>query len=430
VSDIHVNKDGQQIGPFSADEINWKLEAGEIAPADEAWIDGMSDWKPLADEIFAAVGVELPFEEEELTDEVAMEPPTEESAEPPGEESVEPPVEQGVDPTGGGEGYIETGGDLPPESPPPPPPSPPPPPESQIVDKIKSGGQGILESATDFVSKIKEAEDETVFLPYLKLIDSGLRWTKERFSLKLMEKMAVASRKTGLLASTAGALLMLTFGVTLSINQGADETILHHALALVAVVIAQFIAIKFLSSGSALIEKSPDQISSKAFLECFALLLALAAFGILSWGSYASIQTGEFLPAVTSLGIALVLFHGVGISLHHESVNMQLQEETTIGEEAIGLLAFFVKFHMRLVPFAFGVIATVIFIEMSYLLIKLMGADWLREALFYSVQFTDLFVYMLGALLLPLTAYLTFLGCYLVIDLVRAILSLPHSKEQ
>jgi hypothetical protein len=67
---------------------------------------------------------------------------------------------------------------------------------------------------------------------------------------------------------------------------------------------------------------------------------------------------------------------------------------------------------------------------MSYLLIKLMGADWLREALFYSVQFTDLFVYMLGALLLPLTAYLTFLGCYLVIDLVRAILSLPHSKEQ
>ena len=91
MSEIHVNKDDQQIGPFQVDEINWKLETGEIAATDMGWIDGMLEWKPLADETFAAVGVELPGDDAELPtrtaelDETAEEMPAEEapSAPPP-----------------------------------------------------------------------------------------------------------------------------------------------------------------------------------------------------------------------------------------------------------------------------------------------------------------------------------------------------------
>ena len=75
MSQILVNKDDQQIGPFSVDEINWKLESGELVVTDEAWMDGMPDWKPLAAGAFTAIGVELPTDEEYLAEDEGEIPP-------------------------------------------------------------------------------------------------------------------------------------------------------------------------------------------------------------------------------------------------------------------------------------------------------------------------------------------------------------------
>ncbi|MFP6901946.1 MAG: DUF4339 domain-containing protein [Opitutales bacterium] len=387
MSQILVNKDDQQIGPFSVDEINWKLESGELVVTDEAWMDGMPDWKPLAAGAFTAIGVELPTDEEYLA---------------------------------------EDEGEIPP-APLPPPASPPP--GNQIADKIRSGGKEILEGTSEFVSKVKAAKDESEFLPYLKLIDSILRWSKNLFTLQWLEKMDGASRKIGLLASAGGALLMLVFGIITSIKMGEAEPALYHALVLPGVAIAQFIAIKFLGAGRNLIDKSPGQISSKAFLECFALLLGLAAIGVFSWGAYTSIKAGEFLPVLAGVGLAMVLLYGVGASLNHESVNVQLKKNTSIGEEAIGLFAFLVKFLMRLVPFVFGVTTGIAFIGMAYSLIRLIGAEG-YEAAFYIQSNYQYFENMVWALLLPFTAYVVFLVYYLAIDLMRAILCLFQLKKK
>lgn len=39
---IYVHKDGQKYGPFSLDDINSKAVAGEFAPSDAAWIEGLA----------------------------------------------------------------------------------------------------------------------------------------------------------------------------------------------------------------------------------------------------------------------------------------------------------------------------------------------------------------------------------------------------
>ena len=104
---------------------------------------------------------------------------------------------------------------------------------------------------------------------------------------------------------------------------------------------------------------------------------------------------------------------------------MELQDDTSIGEETIGFFAFFVKFLMRLLPFVFGVA----FIGMAYSLIRLIGADG-YEAAFYIMSNYEYFGYMVWALMLPLTAYLTFLFYYLFIDHMRATLCLFKLKKK
>ena len=155
----------------------------------------------------------------------------------------------------------------------------------------------------------------------------------------------------------------------------------------------------------------------------------LAALGACAGGIYMSIKGSQFLPIVAGFGLAMVLLYGVGASINHESVNVQLEKDTSIGEEAIGLFSFLIKLLMRLVPLVFGVTISVAFVGMVYFLIKLIGAEAL-EAVFYAQDNFKYFGYMLEALILPFAAYVVFLVYYLMIDLLRATLCLFQLKKK
>jgi hypothetical protein len=45
---IHIARDGKQLGPFSLEEINRQLAAGTLSVSDNAWYEGISGWVPLS----------------------------------------------------------------------------------------------------------------------------------------------------------------------------------------------------------------------------------------------------------------------------------------------------------------------------------------------------------------------------------------------
>ncbi len=45
---IHVARDGKQLGPFSLEEINRQLAAGTLSLTDNAWYEGAVGWAPLS----------------------------------------------------------------------------------------------------------------------------------------------------------------------------------------------------------------------------------------------------------------------------------------------------------------------------------------------------------------------------------------------
>jgi hypothetical protein len=54
---IHVAHDGRKQGPFSVQEVNEKLKAGEFELTDLAWMSDLKKWRPLSNEKFAAEGI-------------------------------------------------------------------------------------------------------------------------------------------------------------------------------------------------------------------------------------------------------------------------------------------------------------------------------------------------------------------------------------
>jgi hypothetical protein len=46
--DIHINRNGQSLGPFSYEETRQRLAAGEFQITDLAWTEGQPEWMPLS----------------------------------------------------------------------------------------------------------------------------------------------------------------------------------------------------------------------------------------------------------------------------------------------------------------------------------------------------------------------------------------------
>lgn len=44
---ILINRDGQQFGPFTLDQVNQALAAGQLLPTDIAYFEGLQQWTPL-----------------------------------------------------------------------------------------------------------------------------------------------------------------------------------------------------------------------------------------------------------------------------------------------------------------------------------------------------------------------------------------------
>ena len=42
-----ISKDGQELGPFTADQVNTQLSGGMLDPEDLCWTEGFEDWNPL-----------------------------------------------------------------------------------------------------------------------------------------------------------------------------------------------------------------------------------------------------------------------------------------------------------------------------------------------------------------------------------------------
>lgn len=236
-----------------------------------------------------------------------------------------------------------------------------------------------------------------------------------------------------------GAMLGLIYSVVLAVRENSF-TYFGAGLGLTLwVAILQYVALRFLNANEALVRNSPSRVGSAALLDCLALILLVGAVLGLVGGIVVAIRSGEFLPFVGAVFVAAMMLLGAGSALNPKLANVRI-EESSAGEEAIGLASFFGKVSLALLPLLFAItaLAGVLVIVVAFFSSgDRTGAGAVVQAFMSDIGPGGLndpglagVALLVLACLFPLFAYLGFLFLYLSLDLMRAVLEVPRKLDR
>jgi hypothetical protein len=252
----------------------------------------------------------------------------------------------------------------------------------------------------------------------------------------LVEASLRLARDVGHYAVLAGGALTLIFTLVLAIRTNSFAVIIGGLGFVAALAVAQFAAQRFLGTADALIANTPGRLSSFAFLECAGLLAVLAAVAALIAGVVTAIQIESVAPLIPAVLAAVFWCYLGAIALHPELGSMEIGKGSA-AEEAIGIVGFFCKAGLKIVPLFFGMLAVV----GAFIVLICIFAP--NSNLAYALGSTVAFVPLPGmqgpgflgagavliACLLPMAAYFVFLIACLPLELWRSILSLPGKLD-
>jgi len=261
---------------------------------------------------------------------------------------------------------------------------------------------------------------------FVKLIEKILGSIRKLLCPKLLDFFNKWLTMLGNYSLLIASILALLIGIIGAIRLESFMFFLTALVFSILVLVIQYIADKFSHAGEILIKNNPTSLSSTAFLDSLGLLAMIGGIVALLVNLYFAIKSPSMNALLTGLGLFVFLEFVALIALNPELITINIVKETTAGEEAIGILTFFIKKIMKLVPIVFGlgvIIGTIMLLVSSFDLFSN------EKILFASAKIERSYGLIICSGLLPLLSYILFVLYYLVIDIIRAILSLPKKID-
>lgn len=262
-------------------------------------------------------------------------------------------------------------------------------------------------------------DHERFFL--IGIIDGLMGLVRKVLCENLVMQSCRFGSRIGMWAVVVFAVLAILFGIidAIEIERFAPVGVgLGYALLAAALL---YTAGKFCNAGPAIIDATDSQMSSKAFLSSLALLgVALAIFYV-AYGIYDGFEEKQMQPVGVGVANAAWWVFLTAVAFNPSLVNTKVEPGASAGQEFLGILSFFLKAALRIVPIVFGVAVTVSTVLYGVDLIRYLAGDSLDR---YEISsgMGELSQLILTATALPLIVYITVLLHYLLIDLARAIL--------
>jgi hypothetical protein len=262
------------------------------------------------------------------------------------------------------------------------------------------------------------------------------------FAVNLLEKLVEVCRgiltsnflefcikwisRIGHLGIIVAAALGFLFALIYAIRTNDFMGFLMGIIWVLLIFVVQYTARKFLNAGETLIQNNPTQLASQAFLDCFAFLALIGGVVALILHIIWAIRGAGFETLLRGLGMFVFLEFLALLAFNPKEVTIKIVKTNSAGQEALGIITFFIKAFMRLIPIFFGVLIVVWTIMLFIAVIGLMGSSpgraW-NNGIEYATQ-------ILSAALLPFIAYIFFVLFYLCIDVIKAILSIPEKLDK
>lgn len=250
-------------------------------------------------------------------------------------------------------------------------------------------------------------------------IESMLEWCRETFPASLFSTISDYCIKSGHVALVCAQLLSLFIGLIAVFTHKSLLYLFYGVCMALILVVLQFVADKFISAGDRLIASNPSRLSSAALPDCTALISEITGISLFVMFLFQAATYKSW--ALIWLGIGLLaLFDALAyIAMHPSLVNMQTDKDQTAGQEAIGIMAFFAKMLLRLVPLAFGICGVIGTIGMLFATFSLMRNNTLLPVrMSYNL--------ILFGTVLPLVSYIVFAFYHLLIDVLKSLIGLKN----
>ncbi len=262
-----------------------------------------------------------------------------------------------------------------------------------------------------------------VFNLIVKFVDVMRNVLSEKL-FKFLKKWLLILGNCGFYVASALAFLIGLIAAIRTESFGVFATGFGYAIGF---FVLQYVAVKFANAGDKLIENNKTGLASAAFLDSIGLLFMIGGALILLFNSYLAIKQGAFSPFLEGIAAFIVFELFALLALNPKTVTLEVVPGTSAGQEAIGIVTFFLKSFMKLVPIIYGVgiiVTTILMFIHSFGLFKegRMTFAWLRV--------TGDFQTIAIIALLPLLAYIIFAFVFLAIDVIRAILSIPSKLDK
>ena len=282
-------------------------------------------------------------------------------------------------------------------------------------DAVTCDGCGASLKSTDIIALV---DSKSTLLN--RWIDLGIEFLKKIPFENFVNRAETIIGRVGVLSFYLLGLIGLIGGITGAIRYDYLGMLWIGIAWLFLCILFAYFGTKLLQSIKALVINTKSLFSSTALLDCIIVLFLLTGIVFLVCGIYFTCDESDFDHLWTGL-LGFVVFEFSAIcALKPQLVSTEAGVPCSPGEELIGLGTFFLKILLRMLPFIWCLGA---FGTMLYVVVHL-GAENLNEHIMTGFEAT----LILG--LAPLTYYLGFLIYYFIIDLARAVLSLPGKLDK
>lgn len=258
-------------------------------------------------------------------------------------------------------------------------------------------------------------------------IDKSFDWLKKKGFVNFFENNQKWFVKVGFYSVYIIALMAIVVSIVLPFKYSAiswAQSIILGIVAFISMFVVHYTAYKMLPALDLLIKNVKVQISSSAFLSVSCLFAGIFGIVAIIMGIILAINLSSFHILLAGVGVAIVCEYWMALLLSPAQLNVEVVKDTSAGEEFIGLLTFFMKGMLRLIPIIFGcAMVYALFLMITVLFTHYQYLEPLHLDLNYIVS-----VVSIG--LLPLVGYLMFLGYYFTIDICRAILAIPGKLDK
>ena len=173
-----------------------------------------------------------------------------------------------------------------------------------------------------------------------------------------------------------------------------------------------------------LIESTPVRLSSPAFFTVSAVFSGIFGILVLAATSIIAVQRGDFGSFLYGLLLFVCAEYMMMLLLNPSLLKVEVVRNVSAGEEFIGILSFFMKAMLKLIPLIFAV--SMLF--GAYQILAMLFTGYVNFAQFYG-DVRSLYNTAMVALL-PLSGYLLFLFYYFAIDMAKALLSIPEKLDK